>query len=233
MKNSLILYYEYGEHFSLLSDEELGQLIRAVLLYDKEGTVPELSGMVQMAFSFIKTNLDIDRAKYEERCERNRKNGVNGGRKPKEEKPTGFSGFSEKPKKPDTDTVTENETETVTVTETETDTDSEDLIRRHDPEQALIKLYEENVGKASGMVRRELRKWLSLVDESLLAYAIGQAAFHDKKSWAYVGGIVDCHYRAGRRDGASAEKASKGRKESRGSPGRYDFTDFAKQAIRS
>ena len=40
MKNSFIVYYQYAEHFELLTDEELGRLIRAMLLYDRDGTLP-------------------------------------------------------------------------------------------------------------------------------------------------------------------------------------------------
>lgn len=82
MKNTLILYHEYLEHFEYLSDEELGQLLRAIIRYDMDGEVPSFDNRaVQMAFSFIKTNLDIDREKYAERCKTNRRNGSKGGRK--------------------------------------------------------------------------------------------------------------------------------------------------------
>lgn len=74
MKNSFIVYYQYAEHFELLTDEELGRLIRAMLLYDKDGTLPQFEGVLKMAFSFIKTQLDIDKDKFNTICERNRKN---------------------------------------------------------------------------------------------------------------------------------------------------------------
>ena len=74
MKNSFIVYYQYAEHFELLTDEELGRLIRAMLLYDKDGTLPQYEGVLKMAFSFIKTQLDIDKDKFNTICERNRKN---------------------------------------------------------------------------------------------------------------------------------------------------------------
>ena len=74
MKNSFIVYYQYAEHFELLTDEELGRLIRAMLLYDRDGTLPQFEGILKMAFSFIKTQLDIDKKKFNTICERNRKN---------------------------------------------------------------------------------------------------------------------------------------------------------------
>lgn len=68
MKNSFIVYYQYAEHFELLTDEELGRLIRAMLLYDRDGTLPQFEGILKMAFSFIKTQLDIDKKKFNTIC---------------------------------------------------------------------------------------------------------------------------------------------------------------------
>lgn len=66
MKNFLILYHEYSEYFKLLSDEELGKLLRAIIQYDMDGTVMKLDNKaVMVAFAFIKKDLDIDR-----KCER-------------------------------------------------------------------------------------------------------------------------------------------------------------------
>ena len=74
MKNSFIVYYQYAEHFELLTDEELGRLIRAMLLYDKDGTLPQFEGVLKMAFSFIKTQLDIDKDKFNTICKKKKKN---------------------------------------------------------------------------------------------------------------------------------------------------------------
>lgn len=122
-KNSFLLYYEYAEQFKLLSDRELGQLIRAVYQYELSQSEPALPPKLQLAFSFIKSNLIRDRAKYDKKCETNRENGQKGGRpasddceeQPKPEasenpkKPFGYSGLNEKPKKPDNDKDKEND----------------------------------------------------------------------------------------------------------------------------
>ncbi len=79
-KNSFLMYTDYDEHFDLLSDEEVGKLMRAIIKYEKTGEVPQLDGMMKMAFSFIKTQLDIDREKYVKKCNRNKENGTRGGR---------------------------------------------------------------------------------------------------------------------------------------------------------
>lgn len=79
-KKSFLMYLDYEEQFALLADEQLGQLLRAVMEYEKTQIVPELEGIVKMAFSFIKAQLDRDRGKYEERCAKNKENGKKGGR---------------------------------------------------------------------------------------------------------------------------------------------------------
>lgn len=79
-KNSFLIYLDYEEQFNLLTDEQIGQLMRAIMKYEKTREEPKLDGMLKMAFSFIKAQLDKDRAKYEEKCEKNKQNGARGGR---------------------------------------------------------------------------------------------------------------------------------------------------------
>ena len=74
------MYLDYEEHFKLMTDEQLGQLLRAIMEYEKTRQVPQLDGMVKMAFSFIKAQLERDREKYEEKCAKNKENGKRGGR---------------------------------------------------------------------------------------------------------------------------------------------------------
>ena len=79
-KVSFLMYLDYEEHFKLMTDEQLGQLLREIMEYEKTRQVPQLDGMVKMAFSFIKAQLDRDREKYEEKCAKNKENGKRGGR---------------------------------------------------------------------------------------------------------------------------------------------------------
>lgn len=84
-KNSFLIYLDYEEQFNLLTDEQIGQLMRAIIKYEKTKEIPQLDGMLKMAFSFIKTQLDRDREKYNKKCEKNRENAKKGGR-PKKQK---------------------------------------------------------------------------------------------------------------------------------------------------
>lgn len=100
-----MLYTSFYEPISEFSDEELGQLFRAIFEYHDKGTLPALPPKIKLAFDFMKLQFEIDNQKYQNVVERNRTNGLRGGRprseKPKE--PSGLSGNPEKPKKPDED----------------------------------------------------------------------------------------------------------------------------------
>ena len=112
-KSSFLIYHEYREPLELLTDEQRGRLLMALIDYSESGTVPELDGISMMAFSFIQKQMDRDSEKYENRCNSNRENGKKGGRPRKEEKPNGLhknpknpsvsekpNGLNENPKNP-------------------------------------------------------------------------------------------------------------------------------------
>ena len=102
-KSSFLIYHEYREPLKLLTDEQRGQLLMALIDYSESGVVPELDGISMMAFSFIQSQMDRDSKKYENRCSSNRENGKKGGRPKKEndseENPKNPLGFEETEKK--------------------------------------------------------------------------------------------------------------------------------------
>lgn len=94
-RDSFILYKSFFGPISGLTDEELGQLFRAIFEWQIDGQpCQDLTGAVGMAFGFITNQFRIDQTKYQERCEMNRANGKLGGRPKKNqsviEKPGGF-----------------------------------------------------------------------------------------------------------------------------------------------
>ena len=102
-KSSFLIYHEYREPLKLLTDEQRGRLLMALIDYSESGVVPELDGISMMAFSFIQSQMDRDSKKYENRCSSNRENGKKGGRPKKEndseENPKNTLGFEEIEKK--------------------------------------------------------------------------------------------------------------------------------------
>lgn len=74
MNDSFILYTSDYQLIEGLTDEQLGQLTRALFIYARDGEVINLEPLVRMAFVFIKDKIDRNQAKYQKKCERNREN---------------------------------------------------------------------------------------------------------------------------------------------------------------
>ena len=201
-KKSFVLYYDYRQHLSLLSNEERGQLLMALLDYGEFGDEPELEGAALMAFSFIRAQMDRDAAKYAETVRKRREAGKQGGRPPKSsesnekqnetKKANGFEEKQTKAKKPDTDTVTDNVTVTVTDNVTVTDINNTPLPPLGGKPDALEQrfgefwsAYPKKVGKKAA-----LTAWKRLKPNAFLFERIMKAVTTAKNSeqWKREGG---------------------------------------------
>lgn len=74
INSGFICFDGYLERTSKLSDQELGRLMRALMNYHANGTEPTLKGREQIAFDFIREDIDRTDRKYAEKCEQNRRN---------------------------------------------------------------------------------------------------------------------------------------------------------------
>ena len=115
MKNSFVLYTDYLQQIELLSNEQRGVLLTAVMKYAAGLEMPEMDGITMMAFSFIKSNLDKDNEKYERTVKARQEAGKSGGR-PKanaffenQTKAKKANGFFEKQNNPDNENVNDND----------------------------------------------------------------------------------------------------------------------------
>ena len=79
VKDSFVLYRSYLEHIRLLSNEDRGIWITAILHYVSDLPLPEMKPEVRMAFSFVRAKIDEDYLKYQETLEKKRKAGQKGG----------------------------------------------------------------------------------------------------------------------------------------------------------
>ena len=72
------LYHDFLEEVSLLTNQEIGALVRAMLLYSRGEPIPEglLAGSAQILFPRWQLQIDRDRAAYVKRCETNRQNAL-------------------------------------------------------------------------------------------------------------------------------------------------------------
>ena len=67
----------YSDRYPLIAhlrDEQLGQLLRALYLFVLDEPLNELDPEVMIVFNFMKSSIEENNNKYEERCEKNREN---------------------------------------------------------------------------------------------------------------------------------------------------------------
>jgi hypothetical protein len=107
MKESFVIYKAFYEPISELSDEDLGQLFRHIFLYQISGIEPINTSRVYMAFQFFKNQFRLDNEKYLNVVNRNKINGINGGRPKTQDNPKNPVGYL-KPKKADKDNEKDN-----------------------------------------------------------------------------------------------------------------------------
>ncbi len=73
-KKSFILYQDYKKNLSVLTQAQKGDLLDAIFDFN-EGKNSNLEGVVAMAFSFIKTDLEENAKKWEEAKEKKSSSG--------------------------------------------------------------------------------------------------------------------------------------------------------------
>ena len=70
--SGFICHDDYFEKTARLSDEELGRVFRALMVYHRNHTEPELNERESMVFDFIKVDIDRTEKKYKDKCDKNR-----------------------------------------------------------------------------------------------------------------------------------------------------------------
>lgn len=123
MKSSFLIYHEYREALELLTDEQRGQLLMALIDYSEAGKLPKLDGVAMMAFTFIRSQMDRDLEKYNNRCKTSRENGKKGGR----------------PKKINKNEESENLENQTVLKKTEKNPENPIKIKNHDKEKDINK----------------------------------------------------------------------------------------------
>lgn len=119
MKKSFVLYNDMEEVVKELSNEQAGQLLKLILKYVRgEDSTPE-DLLLKVVFTPIKLQLDRDADKYDKYIDKQRENGLKGGRPKNPPLTQKTQRLKKEPKKADTvtvtDTVTDNVNETVNV----------------------------------------------------------------------------------------------------------------------
>lgn len=129
-KTSFVLPTDLLDDLEDFSDDEVGKIFRAILIYTNEAEEPEFDDRaMKVVFRHIKKYIDSANENYDKKVQANRVNGAKGGRPKKdaEENPKNptviekTERFSEKPGKSHTETESETDIESVSECECEPD----------------------------------------------------------------------------------------------------------------
>lgn len=117
-KKTFNAYCDWIDTFDELDDDQAGKLIKHLLRYVNDLNPVPPDQLTKLLFAPIKNTLKRDLQKWLLVCERNRKNGQKGGRKPGEPKqtqtnPLGSSGPQSNPNEPDKDRDRDKEKEVI------------------------------------------------------------------------------------------------------------------------
>ena len=133
-KNSFVMYNDWSSLVGMLSDEQSGELLKAIYDYHCGNKEKPKDKMVLGIYEMMCKRFEADALKYEKICIRNRQNGANGGRpKGSQNKPTGFS---EEPRETQKNPV--GKSGLIWVSDNDNDNDNE-LIKERDKREKVAK----------------------------------------------------------------------------------------------
>jgi len=72
--NTILLFTNQRAAIDYLSDDDAGQLFKAIYAYADEGNMPDFNGPMMSLFTVIRTQIDRSRKAYKAKCERNSAN---------------------------------------------------------------------------------------------------------------------------------------------------------------
>ena len=117
-KDSFILFNRIKDDVDYLTNEEAGQIFKAILDYVVDGVVTEFKDRAMiMTYNKFKHEHDYNTEQYHKRVMQNRQNGAKGGRpasdktEQNQDKATKTKRFSNKPKKADNENDNDNDNE--------------------------------------------------------------------------------------------------------------------------
>ena len=74
--NTILLFTDQRAAIDYLSDEDAGQLFKAILAYADEGNLPDFKGPMMSLFTVIRSQIERSREAYKSKCEKNRSNSM-------------------------------------------------------------------------------------------------------------------------------------------------------------
>ena len=180
-------YHSYLENMELLNSEERGRLFTALLEYSKDGTLIPLTGNERFVFPGIRSQIDRDKAQWEQIDNVKTANGRKGGR-PKKAETEKANGLDENLKYQQVISVSKKSLEK----EKKKDKDniSSSTATAENDISACVQAYEQNIGPISRAAFDEISRQLADLPADLICEAINEAALNNKRSWNYVKAIL-------------------------------------------
>lgn len=188
-------YHSYLENMELLNSEERGRLFTALLEYSKDGTLIPLTGNERFVFPGIRSQIDRDKAQWEQIDNVKTANGRKGGR-PKKAETEKANGLDENLKNQQVISVSkkslekEKKKEKKKDKEKDKDNISSSTATAENDISACVQAYEQNIGPIARAAFDDISRQLADLPADLICEAIGEAALNNKRSWNYVKAIL-------------------------------------------
>lgn len=199
-KDSFILYLEQQEIFEMLTDEQAGQLIKNIFLYERTGQMPKMDKMLNLAFVPIMQVLDKNRRKYEEKCKKNKENI---GKRWNKENTNVYERKKQNTNYTDNDNEYDNDSEYDNETTTVVNKVSDSCV---DGLQKIIEFYNNNVGMITPYGLEILSSYAEEMQEDLIILAMKKAVEANKRTIQYIKGILNNWSKKGIKTVIEAEK---------------------------
>jgi DnaD/phage-associated family protein len=210
-KDSFILYLDQQEIFEMLTDEQAGQLIKNIFLYERTGQMPKMDKMLTLAFVPIMQILDKNRRKYDDKCKKNKENIEKRWNKNNtvvyERKKTNTN-YTDNDNDNDSDNEYDNEL-TTTVVNNVSDSCVDGL-------QKVIDFYNNNIGALTPYGLEVLQDYAKEIESGAIIYAMQISVEADKRNIKYIKAILNNWSKKGITTLIEAQKESqsfKGKKE--------------------
>lgn len=199
-KDSFILYLDHQEIFEMLTDEQAGQLIKSIFLYERTGTMPKMDKMLNLAFVPIMQILDKNRRRYDEKCKKNKQN---------IEKRWNKNNTNVYERKKQNTNYTDNDNDNEYDNDNEIVTDDyivgESCV---DGLQAVIDFYNNNIGNLTPYGLTLIEDYVKEMGKDVVIYAMQISVEADKRTIQYIKAILNNWSKKGIKTLSEAQKES-------------------------
>lgn len=203
-KGNFILYLEHQAIFEMLTDEQAGQLIKAIFQYERSGEMPKMDKFINLAFIPIMQTLDKNRAKYENTCKKNQENINKRWKKEDTKNTTGKIGTQENTKN------TDNDNEYDSDNDYDNDNNNDVVVSDScvDGLQKVIDFYQENIGLITPYGIEVFTDYAKDMPEDLIIFAMQKSVESNKKTIQYIKAILNNWHKAGIKTLVDAKRES-------------------------